>query len=77
MNQAQRIAALIVRLAGLVVLIIGLMTLLYALLVLARAGTLAGFPGQTLWSAVIRMLFGFLLLTFGKRIGEWLGRGLD
>jgi hypothetical protein len=77
MNQAQRTAALVVRLAGFAVLVIGLLTLVNALIVLVRLGTLAGLPGQELWSAVIRVLFGLLLIGIGKPIGEWLGRGLE
>jgi len=77
MNQAQRTAALVVRLAGFAVLVIGLLTLIYAIIVLVRLGTLAGFPGQELWSALIRVLFGLLLIGLGKPIGDWLGRGLE
>jgi len=77
MNQAQRTAGLVVRLAGFAVLVIGLLTLVYAIIVLVRVGTLSGFPGQELWSAVIRVLFGLLLIGLGKPIGEWLGRGLE
>jgi hypothetical protein len=77
MNQAQRIAGLVVRLAGFAVLVIGLLTLVYAIIVLIRFGTLSGLPGQELWSALIRVVFGLLLLGFGKPIGEWLGRGLE
>ena len=77
MNQAQRTAALVVRLAGLAVLVIGLLTLLYAIIVLIRFGSLSGLTGVELWSAVIRVLFGLLLIGLGKPIGVWLGRGLD
>jgi len=77
MNQAQRIAALVVRLAGFAVLVIGLMGLLYALLVLVRVLNLSGLPGEALWSAFARLILGLLLIGFGKRIGEWLGRGLE
>ena len=77
MNQAQRTAALIVRLAGFALLAVGVMGLLYALFVLLRVGDLAGMPAGQLWSSFIRILFGLVLIVFGKRLGEWLGRGLD
>ena len=77
MNQAQQTAGLVVRLAGFAILVIGLLTLVYAIIVLIRVGTLSGLPGQELWSAVIRVLFGLLLIGLGKPIGEWLGRGLE
>ncbi len=77
MNQAQRTAALIVRLAGLAVLILGLMSLLFAFFVLIRVGNLTGLPGEALWSAVARVILGLVLLGLGKRIGLWLGKGLE
>jgi hypothetical protein len=77
MNQAQRIAALILRLAGFAVLVVGLMGLLYVLLVRVRLGDLSGLPGEALWSALARVFLGLLLIGLGKRIGEWLGKGLE
>ena len=77
MNQAQRTAALIVRLAGFAVLLLGLMSLLFAFFVLVRVGNLAGLPGEALWSAVARVVLGLVLLGLGKRIGLWLGKGLE
>lgn len=77
MNQAQRIAALIVRLAGFALLAIGIMGLLYALFVLVRVGDLSAMPSGALWWALIRVLVGLVLLAFGRRLGEWLGRGLE
>lgn len=77
MNQAQRTAALIVRLAGFALLVIGITGLLYALFVLVRVGDLSGIPAGQLWSSVIRLLLGLVLLAFGRRLGEWLGRGLE
>jgi hypothetical protein len=53
------------------------MGLLYALFVLIRAGDLTGMPAERLWSAIIWVLFGLVLLAFAKRLGEWLGRGLE
>jgi hypothetical protein len=77
MNQAQRTAALIVRLAGFALLVIGILGLLYALFVLVRVGDLSGIPAGQLWSSVIRALLGLVLIAFGRRLGEWLGRGLE
>jgi hypothetical protein len=77
MNQAQRIAALLVRLAGFALLAVGVLGLLYAVFVLVRVGDLTGLPAGQLWWSGIRALLGLVLLALGKPLGEWLGRGLE
>jgi hypothetical protein len=77
MNQSQRIAALVVRLAGFGLLVVGLMGILYALIVLIRVGDLSVMPAERLWSAVFWVLAGIILISSGRQIGQWLGKGLE
>ena len=77
MNQYQRIGTFLVRLAGGTVCLMGVLGMLYAMLV--KAGVVAATPAhpESATVSAVWLAGGAVLLLTARRVGRWLGRGLD
>ena len=77
MNQYQRIGTFIIRVVGLVVCAVGLMGLIHILFLQVFGGDSSSIPEQRRIASAIWAAFGLLLLVLARRLGEFLGRGLE